>query len=171
MILDIIQYPDPRLTQRAVELTECTDEIRVLVADMAETMYAARGIGLAAPQVGQAIRLILADPSGPDERSDLRVLINPRLTVLDPTQVEDEEGCLSVPLNYRAPVQRAAKVAVDAMDMDWKPVHMEAEGLLAVCLQHEVDHLEGTVFLDHVSRLKRMLFDTRVKKWQRRKSP
>jgi len=171
MILDIIQYPDPRLTQRAVELTECTDEIRVLVANMAETMYGARGVGLAAPQVGQTIRLILVDASGPDERNDLRVLINPRLIVLDATPVEDEEGCLSVPFNYRAPVNRAAKVAVDALDMDWKPVHVEAEGLLAVCLQHELDHLEGTVFLDHISRLKRMLFDTRIKKWQRRKSP
>jgi len=170
MILDIIQYPDPRLTQRAVELTECTDEIRGLAADMAETMYAARGIGLAAPQVGRAIRLVLVDASGPDERNDLRVLINPRLTVLDPTPAEDEEGCLSVPFNYRAQVNRAAKVAVDALDMDWKPVHVEAEGLLAVCLQHELDHLEGTVFLDHISRLKRMLFDTRIKKWQRRKS-
>ena len=171
MILHIIQYPDPRLTQRAVELTDCTDEIRALVANMAETMYEARGVGLAAPQVGQAIRLILVDASGPDERNDLRVLINPRLTVLDSTPVEDEEGCLSVPFNYRAPVNRAAKVAVDALDMAWKPVHVEAEGLLAVCLQHELDHLEGTVFLDHISRLKRMLFDTRIKKWQRRKSP
>jgi len=171
MILHIIQYPDPRLTQRAVELTDCTDEIRALVANMAETMYEARGVGLAAPQVGQAIRLILVDASGPDERNDLRVLINPRLTVLDSTPVEDEEGCLSVPFNYRAPVNRAAKVAVDALDMDWKPVHVVAEGLLAVCLQHELDHLEGMVFLDHISRLKRMLFDTRIKKWQRRKSP
>jgi len=171
MILHIIQYPDPRLTHRAVELTDCTDEIRALVANMAETMYEARGVGLAAPQVGQAIRLILVDASGPDERNDLRVLINPRLTVLDSTPVEDEEGCLSVPFNYRAPVNRAAKVAVDALDMDWKPVHVVAEGLLAVCLQHELDHLEGMVFLDHISRLKRMLFDTRIKKWQRRKSP
>ena len=171
MILDIIQYPDPRLMQRAAELTAITDEIRVLVADMAETMYAARGVGLAAPQVGRAIRLILVDASGPDARNDLLVLINPRLTVLDPTQVEDEEGCLSVPFNYRAPVSRAAKVAVDAVDLDWNPVHMEAEGLSAVCLQHELDHLEGTVFLDHISRLKRTLFDTRVKKWLRRQNP
>jgi peptide deformylase len=171
MILDILQYPDPRLAQRAAELTECTDEIRVLVADMAETMYAARGVGLAAPQVGQAIRLIVVDPSGPDARNDLQVFINPNLTVLDPTPVEDEEGCLSVPFNYRAPVSRALKVAVDAVDLDWKPVHVEAEGLLAVCLQHELDHLEGTVFLDHISRLKRMLFDTRIKKWQRRNNP
>ncbi|MDR0239442.1 MAG: peptide deformylase [Deltaproteobacteria bacterium] len=171
MILDIIQYPDPRLTQRAVELTELTDEIRTLVSDMAETMYAARGGGLAAPQVGRAVRLIMVDASGPDERNDLRVFINPRLTVLDPTPVEDEEGCLSVPFNYRAPVSRVTGVAVDALDMDWNPVHVEAEGLLAVCLQHELDHLEGTVFLDHVSRLKRMLFDTRIKKWLRRNSP
>ena len=171
MILDILQYPDPRLAQKAEDLTGLTDDIRVLIADMAETMYAARGLGLAAPQVGRAIRLILADSSGPDERSDLWVFINPRLTVLDPTSIEDEEGCLSVPFNYRAPVSRAAKVAVDALDMDWKPVHVEAEGLLAVCLQHELDHLEGVVFLDHLSRLRRTLFDTRVKKWLRRKSP
>jgi peptide deformylase len=138
---------------------------------MAETMYAARGIGLAAPQVGRPIRLVLVDASGPDERADLRVFINPRLTVLDPTPVEDEEGCLSVPFNYRAPVSRAARVAVDALDRDWKPVHVEAEGLLAVCLQHELDHLEGTVFLDHLSRLRRTLFDSRVKKWLRRKTP
>jgi peptide deformylase len=171
MILDIIQYPDPRLAQTAVELTELTDELRTLVHDMEETMYAARGVGLAAPQVGRALRLILVDASGPDERSDLWVLINPRLTVLDPTPVEDEEGCLSVPFNYRAPVSRAAKVAVDALDMDWRPAHLEAEGLLAVCLQHEMDHLEGKVFLDHISRLKRTLFDTRIKKWLRRNSP
>jgi len=171
MILDILQYPDPRLAQKAEDLTGLTDDIRVLIADMAETMYAARGLGLAAPQVGRAIRLILVDPCGPDERNDLRVFINPRLTVLDPTPIEDEEGCLSVPFNYRAPVSRAAGVAVDALDMDWKPVHVEAEGLLAVCLQHEMDHLEGTVFLDHLSRLKRTLFDTRVKKWLRRKNP
>jgi len=171
MILDIIQYPDPRLAQTAVELTGLTDESRALVNDMAETMYAARGVGLAAPQVGYAMRLILVDASGPDERKDLRVLINPRLTVLDPTPVEDEEGCLSVPFNYRAPVTRAARVTVDALDMDWNHVHVEAEGLLAVCLQHELDHLEGKVFLDHIGRLKRALFDTRVKKWLRRQNP
>jgi peptide deformylase len=171
MILDILQYPDPRLAQASVELTALTDEIRTLVDNMAETMYAARGLGLAAPQVGQAIRLVLVDAGGPDAREDLQVFINPRLTVLDPTPVEEEEGCLSVPLNYRAPVTRAARVAVDALDMNWQPVHVEAEGLLAVCLQHELDHLDGTVFLEHLSRLKRTLFDTRIKKWLRRKNP
>ena len=171
MILDILQYPDPRLAQPAVEVTELTDEILTLVGNMAETMYGARGIGLAAPQVGQGIRLILADASGPDARQELQVFINPRLTVLDPSPVEDEEGCLSVPLNYRAPVSRAARVAIDALDMDWRPVHVEADGLLAVCLQHELDHLDGKVFLDRLSRLKRTLFDTRVKKWLRHKNP
>ena len=171
MILDILQYPDPRLAQPANEVTELTDELRALVDDMAETMYAARGVGLAAPQVGHPVRLIIVDASGPDERKDLRVFINPRLTVLDPTPVEDEEGCLSVPLNYRAPVSRAAKVAVEALDMDWEPVYVEAEGLLAVCLQHELDHLQGKVFLEHLSLLRRTIFDTRVKKWLRRKSP
>ncbi|MCL1985182.1 MAG: peptide deformylase [Betaproteobacteria bacterium] len=170
MLLDILQYPDPRLAQPAVALTKVTDDTRALVSDMAETMYEARGVGLAAPQVGRPIRLIVVDASGPDERKDLRVFINPCLTVLDPTQIEDEEGCLSVPFNYRAPVNRAAKVAVDALDLDWNPVRVEAEGLMAVCLQHELDHLEGRVFLAHISRLKRTLFDTRVKKWLRRKN-
>jgi peptide deformylase len=171
MILDILQYPDPRLTQPAADVTELTDEIRALADNMAETMYAARGVGLAAPQVGQGIRLVLVDASGPDARQDLRVFINPRLTVVDPTPVEDEEGCLSVPFNYRAPVSRAARVAVDALDMDWRPVHVDADGLLAVCLQHELDHLDGKVFLEHISRLKRMLFDTRIRKWLRHKTP
>ena len=170
MILDILQYPDPRLEQAAQEVSGPSEELRVLVDNMAETMYAAHGVGLAAPQVNQAIRLVIVDASGPDERSDLRVFINPRLTVLDPTLIEDDEGCLSVPFNYRAPVKRALKVAVDALDLDWQTVHLEAEGLLAVCLQHELDHLEGRVFLDHISRLKRTLFDTRVKKWLRRQS-
>jgi peptide deformylase len=171
MILEILQYPDPRLAQPAAALTEVTDSTRALVSDMAETMYEARGVGLAAPQVGCPIRLIVVDASGPDERKDLQVFINPCLTVLDSTQVEDEEGCLSVPFNYRAPVSRAAKVAVDALDMAWNPVHVEAEGLMAVCLQHELDHLEGKVFLEHISRLKRTLFDTRVKKWLCRRGP
>lgn len=170
MLLEILQYPDPRLRQKAEPLTGVTDTIRNLVGDMEETMYAARGVGLAAPQVGQAIRLILVDASGPDARSDLRVFINPCLTILDPAPLEEEEGCLSVPFNYRAPVIRASRVAVDALDLDWNPVHIEAGDLLAVCLQHECDHLEGAVFLDHVGRLKRALFDARIKKWQRRKS-
>jgi peptide deformylase len=171
MLLDILQYPDPRLTQKAAEIAEIDDEIRALASDMAETMYAARGVGLAAPQVGRPVRLILVDASGPDTRGDLRALVNPRLTVLDPALIEDEEGCLSVPFDYRAPVSRAARVAVDALDLQGRPVRFEAEGLLAVCLQHETDHLEGVVFLDRISRLKRTLFDTRVKKWQRRNRP
>ena len=170
MLLDILQYPDPRLEQPARELAGPDDELRTLVDNMAETMYAARGVGLAAPQVDRAIRLVIVDASGPDERNALQVFINPSLTVLDPSLIEDEEGCLSVPFNYRAPVSRAARVMVDALDLDWKPVHLEAEGLLAVCLQHEIDHLEGKVFLDRISRLKRTLFDTRIKKWQRRKN-
>ncbi len=164
MLLDILQYPDPRLTEKSTEVAKVDDELRLLADNMAETMYAARGVGLAAPQVGRPIRMILVDASGPDERSDLRVLVNPRITVLDSSPVEDEEGCLSVPFNYRAPVCRAARVAVDAMDLDGRPVHLETDGLLSVCLQHECDHLEGTIFLDHIGRLKRTLFDARVKK-------
>jgi len=170
MILDILQYPDPRLAQASVELTELTDEIRALIGDMADTMYAARGLGLAAPQVGHAVRLVVVDVSGPDERQDLRVFINPRLTVLDPTPLEEEEGCLSVPFNYRAPVARATRVAVEALDMNWRPVRVEATGLPSVCLQHELDHLDGKLFLDHLGRLKRTLFDTRIRKRQRQKA-
>ena len=170
MLLDILQYPDPRLALSSSEIAVIDEDIRALAVDMAETMYAARGVGLAAPQIGRALRLIVVDAGGPDERDDLRVLVNPRLSVLDPSLTEEEEGCLSVPFNYRAPVRRAARVAVDALNLEGESVLLEAEGLLAVCLQHEIDHLNGIVFLDHISRLKRALFDTRLKKRLRRKA-
>lgn len=168
MSLTILKYPDPRLRIPATEITEITEEHRALAKEMAEIMYEAEGIGLAAPQVGQSLRLITVDVSGPEKREALLCLVNPRLTP-DPEAgtVETEEGCLSVE-DYRSKVKRHAKVKLNALDLDGNPVETDAEGLLAVCLQHEVDHLDGKVFLDRISRLKRALYDGKVRKRLRR---
>lgn len=161
----ILKYPDPTLARKSLEIGEITDELRDLAKDMAETMYANDGIGLAAPQVGECCRLVVVDISGPDKREDLRVLVNPRITAKDGSVVS-EEGCLSV-IGYRSDVARAEKVTVEATDLDGRPVTIEAEGLLAVCLQHELDHLDGVLFIDRISRLKRSLYDKKIKKQQR----
>jgi len=162
---EILKYPNPILSKKAEEITEVTPELRQLAEDMAEAMYAKRGIGLAAPQVGECCRLIAVDISGPDERTELMFLVNPSI-VSSEGAVTDEEGCLSV-ANFRAKVTRAAKVVVRAKDLDGNEREIDAEGILAVCLQHEIDHLEGVLFIDHVSRLKRALYDGKVKKWQK----
>ncbi len=162
MILPVLQYPDPRLCRKSVPVTAVTPELRELAADMAETMYARDGIGLAAPQVGQAIRLVVVDVSGPEKREDLRILVNPVLTLSGP-ELESEEGCLSVP-ELRSTVCRAEKAHLEATDLDGNPVSLDADGLLAICLQHECDHLEGTLFIDHISRLKRMMYDRKMQK-------
>jgi peptide deformylase len=162
MIMPVLQYPDPLLTRKAELITQITPELRTLAADMVETMYARDGIGLAAPQVGQAIRLVVIDVSGPEKREDLRVLINPVLT-LSGEDVESEEGCLSVS-NYRATVCRKEQVHLEAQDLDGNPLSLDADGLLAICVQHECDHLEGTLFIDHISRLKRSMFDRKIQK-------
>ncbi|WP_461210810.1 peptide deformylase [Desulfocurvus sp. DL9XJH121] len=159
-------YPDPVLAQRAEEITEITPELRQLAEDMAETMYANDGIGLAAPQVGESCRLVVIDITGPDRREDLRVLVNPKITEKCPDTVETEEGCLSV-AGMRAKVRRSAAVTVEATDLDGQPVTIEGEDLMAVCLQHELDHLEGRLFIDHISRLKRSMYDKKVRKWMR----
>ncbi len=162
MILPILQYPNPKLKRKCVPVTEITPEIKELVSNMVETMYARDGIGLAAPQVGEAINLVVIDVSGPEERSDLRVLINPELTLSGP-EIESEEGCLSV-ADFRAPLRRYANAKVKAVDLENNPVEFEATELLAVCLQHECDHLKGTLFIDHISGLKRMMYDKRIAK-------
>ena len=118
-------------------------------------MYANQGVGLAAPQVGRAIRLVVIDLSGPEKREELLTLVNPAVVAASGEQ-EDEEGCLSVP-NYRANVKRAAKVTVEATDLDGKPMRIEADELFAVCLQHEIEHLDGVLFIDHISHLKRAM--------------
>ena len=167
MPLTILTYPNPLLARKSAPVTEITEDIRELVREMIPMMYDADGIGLAAPQVGRQIRLVVIDVSGPEKREDLLVLVNPRLTpVPEEGTVVGEEGCLSV-TGYRANVKRYAKVILDAEDLDGNPVHREAEGLLAVCLQHEVDHLDGKLFIDRISRLKRSMFEMKLKKGTR----
>lgn len=162
MILPVLQYPDPRLARVSEPIKEITPEIRELAANMAETMYTRDGIGLAAPQVGEAVRLVVIDVSGPEKREDLRVLVNPVLT-LSGFEVDSEEGCLSV-ADYRSMVCRASKVHIEAADLDGNPVSLDAEDMLAICAQHECDHLEGLLFIDHISRLKREMFDRKIRK-------
>ena len=167
MPLKILTYPNPLLARKSAPVTEITEDIRELVREMIPMMYDADGIGMAAPQVGRQIRLVVIDVSGPEKREDLLVLVNPRLTpVPEEGTVVGEEGCLSV-TGYRANVKRYAKVILDAEDLDGNPVHREAEGLLAVCLQHEIDHLDGKLFIDRISRLKRSMFEMKLKKGTR----
>jgi len=162
MSREILKYPNPQLSKRSQEITAITPEIAALAKDMAEAMYANRGVGLAAPQVGEPLRLIVVDISGPDERNDLKILINP-VIVHREGAVEEEEGCLSVAA-FRAKVKRAQKVVVKAQDLDGNAVEIPGEDFMAVCLQHEIDHLDGILFIDHISRLKRALYDSRIKK-------
>lgn len=162
MILPVLQYPDPRLERISQDVKEITPELRELVDDMIETMYARDGIGLAAPQIGEAIRLVVIDISGPDKREDLRVLVNPKLT-LSGDEVESEEGCLSVG-DFRSCVMRREFAKIEATDLDGKPVVIDADGMLAICAQHECDHLDGVLFIDHISRLKRSMLDRKIKK-------
>ncbi|MDE5879156.1 MAG: peptide deformylase [Desulfovibrio sp.] len=170
MLLDIVTYPDPRLKERCAPVGEITDEIRQLAADMVETMYAAPGVGLAAPQVGKSLRLLVMDPGVQEGVRAPRVLIDPELEPLGEVITSEQEGCLSVPLNYRADVPRYSKVRLKARALDGSPIDEVVEGFPAVVLQHEVDHLDGTLFIDRVSRLKRTLYDGKVKKWLKRKT-
>jgi len=154
--LTILEYPDPRLRTRATPVTLFDAALQQLAADMLETMYQAPGIGLAATQVNVHQRLLVADVS--DGHDDPRVLVNPEITARDGVEVR-EEGCLSVPGEY-AEVERAAHIRVRARDVHGKPIEFEADGLLAVCIQHEMDHLDGKLFVDYLSELKR----TRIRK-------
>jgi len=162
--LTILRYPDPRLHTVAKPVAEVDDRIRTLVNDMAETMYAAPGIGLAATQVDVHLRVIVIDVS--ETRDQLTVLINPELLMAEGIQ-ECEEGCLSVPGVYEI-VRRAQKVKVRALGLDGKPREFDADGLLALCIQHEMDHLEGKVFVEYLSRLKQTRIRAKLQKQQRR---
>ncbi|MDL2216638.1 peptide deformylase [Desulfovibrio sp. OttesenSCG-928-M14] len=162
MILPVLQYPDPRLARVSTAIDSITPEVRELAENMVETMYARDGIGLAAPQVGEAVRLVVIDISGPEKREDLRILVNPVLS-LSGGEVESEEGCLSV-LDYSACVSRREYAHVEATDLDGERVVFDATGRLAVCVQHECDHLDGVLFIDHISRLKRGMLDRKLLK-------
>lgn len=161
--LTILNYPDPRLHKVAKPILEVDDEIRQLIDDMAETMYAAPGIGLAATQVNQHIQLIVIDTS--KEQNDLLVLVNPNIVAKSGLQ-DHEEGCLSVPGVYET-VTRAENVTVEALDRNGKKFKLNADGLLAICIQHEIDHLLGKVFVEYLSPLKRNRIKTKLLKHAR----
>ena len=163
MRLTILEYPDPRLRKIASPVGKVTPEIQKLVRDLAETMYAAPGIGLAATQVDVHKRVIVMDLS--DTRDELRVFIDPEIVAAE-GEADNEEGCLSVP-GYYDKVTRAATIRVRATGADGKPFELDADGLLAVCIQHEMDHLLGKVFVDYLSPLKRARLTGKLRKKQR----
>ena len=162
-LLPILQYPDPRLHKLAKPVVAVTDSTRRLIRDMSETMYAAPGVGLAATQVDVHEQIVVIDVS--ETHDDLQVFINPELIKAEGEE-ESEEGCLSVPGIYEK-VSRAGRVTVRAMDEHGKSFTLEADGLLAVCIQHEMDHLRGKVFVEYLSHLKQTRIRARLKKQRR----
>lgn len=164
-ILEILKYPDPRLSRIAQPVENISGAIVRLVSDMLETMYAAPGVGLAANQVGALHRIIVLDIDHENPQKNVYKLINPTI-VRSEGEILWEEGCLSV-VDFTAEVRRAAQVKVVALDENEKEVSIEAEGLLAVALQHEIDHLDGKLFIDRISRLKRDLYTRKRKKMLR----
>jgi peptide deformylase len=164
--LAILEYPDPRLRNKAAPVTEVDDAVRQLADDMLETMYAAKGVGLAATQVDVHKRLIVLDVS--EQRDRPLVLINPELLKLEGSG-SGEEGCLSLPGIYDK-LSRATHICARALGRDGEPFEMDADGLLAVCIQHEIDHLEGKLFVDYLSELKRQLIRRRLAKERKQRS-
>jgi peptide deformylase len=162
-LLTILEYPDPRLKKVAAPVAAVTADVRNLVRDMAETMYAAPGVGLAATQVNVHKRVIVIDIS--EHKDDLRVLINPEILSAE-GEAECEEGCLSVP-GYYDKVTRAERVRVRALDEHGETFELDADGMLAVCIQHEMDHLVGKVFVEYLSPLKRARLAAKLRKKQR----
>lgn len=163
-LLNILRYPDPRLHKIAKPTTVFDARLKKLVADMAETMYDAPGVGLAASQVDVHEQVVVIDIS--DTRDDLRVFINPEIVWASPEKQIYDEGCLSVPGIYDG-VERHAKIKARALDVNGKPFEVEADGLLAVCIQHEMDHLKGKVFVEYLSPLKRNRIKAKLLKEER----
>ena len=158
----ILHYPDPRLREKAKTVAEITPEIRKLVEDMAETMYAAPGVGLAATQIGEPYRIFVIDTASENEPSELRVFINPEIVQKD-GDVTWEEGCLSFP-GVVEEIDRAAKVRVRAMGVDGKVFEIDADDLLAVAVQHELDHLDGVLMIDRMGALKKRIVDRKMRR-------
>lgn len=167
-ILEIVTYPDKFLGQPTRPVENIDGNIQDLIENMAETMYMAPGVGLAAIQVGINKSLLVYDVSAKDEKRSLQVLINPRIISSEGTILSEDEGCLSVP-DFRADVKRSAAILVEGVDRNEKPMRIEAEGLLAVVLQHEIDHLNGILFIDRISSLKRGMYKRRIQKSLRKK--
>ncbi|BFM09861.1 peptide deformylase [Simiduia litorea] len=165
--LDILEFPDPRLRTLAQPVTEVNDEVRTLIDDMFETMYACPGIGLAATQINVHKRIVVIDIS--EEQNQPMVFINPTVDVLDQETGTYDEGCLSVPGFYES-VERPLHVRVKALDRDGKSFELTPDGLLATCIQHELDHLNGKLFVDHISNLKRDRIRKKLEKQHRQQA-
>ncbi|MEQ1929361.1 MAG: peptide deformylase [Parvularculaceae bacterium] len=165
-IREILTAPDPRLREKSKPVDRVDDALRTLMDDMLETMYKAPGIGLAAVQIGAPVRVIVMDLAGEDEEKAPLFFVNPIVTKQSKESSLYEEGCLSVP-EYFEDVERPARCRVSYLDYDGNPRVLDAEGLLATCIQHEMDHLEGVLFIDHLSRLKRERILKKIKKEQR----
>lgn len=161
-IRTILQYPDPRLRRKAAPVTSITPEVLRLLDDMAETMYAAPGVGLAAPQIGEDRRIFVIDVAGEDQPSDLREFINPEIIHTEGSEV-GPEGCLSFP-GISEEIRRATKVTVAAMDRHGNRFELTAEGLLAIAIQHEHDHLEGILMIDHLGVLRKRIVHRKMQK-------
>ncbi len=162
-ILEIKTYPDIFLSKPTKQIENIDGNIQHLIENMAATMYEVPGVGLAAIQVGHDKSLLVYDVAPRDEKRELQVLINPRIVSSEGTMISEDEGCLSVP-DFRADVKRASLILVEGLDREGKPLRIETEGMLAVVLQHEIDHLNGTLFIDRISSLKRQMYKKSVKK-------
>ena len=166
--LEILTYPNNFLLNPTTALEDIDGKVQEMIDHMAATMYEAPGIGLAAIQVGWDKSLLVYDISPREESRQLNVLVNPRIIAGEGEILSEDEGCLSVP-DFRADVKRAARILVEGVDREGNPQRIEAQGLLAIVLQHEIDHLNGTLFIEHVSALKREMYKRRIKKQLRQK--
>ena len=165
--LDILTYPNRFLRKPTDAVKNIDGKLQVLIDDMTETMFHASGVGLASIQVGHAESLIVYQSKPEDPQFSPQVIVNPKLVDRHGEIVSENEGCLSVP-EFRADVKRAASVLVEGIDREGNPLQLEVDGFLAIVLQHEIDHLKGTLFIDHISALKRELYKRRIKKMLRR---
>jgi peptide deformylase len=166
--LEILTYPNKFLQQPTQPVENIDEDIEKLVADMAETMYEAPGVGLAAIQVGSDKQVLVYDEKPTESERGYGVIINPKIVETEGQIISENEGCLSVP-DFRSDVKRSARIVVEGVDRDGKSLRVEADGFLAIVLQHEVDHLNGTLFIDRISALKRELYKRRMKKIMREK--
>ena len=166
--LKILTYPNNFLLEPTKPLDNIDGKVQEMIDDMAATMYDAPGIGLAAIQVGWDKSLLIYDIAPRDESRQLNVLVNPRIIASEGEILSEDEGCLSVP-DFRSDVKRASRILVEGVDREGSPLKIEAEGLLAIVLQHEIDHLNGTLFIEHISALKRDMYKRRIKKQLRKK--
>ncbi len=167
-LLNIVTYPDPFLKTTTRPVKDINGDLQQLINDMAETMYAAPGIGLAATQVGIDLSLLIYDIAPRENGTDLRVLINPRIIEAEGDVVSENEGCLSVP-DYTADVKRSERVLVECVDREGRPQRIEVDDMHSIVLQHEIDHLNGVLFIDRISSLKRGLYKRRIQKKAREK--